>query len=106
MSDEFLRIEIVETGEVKTMPYRRAVSLLSRQLAVVAPPDTAVTDQDLSTDEDPQDPETELQDDQDDEDVIVEDAPPKRTRKKQDLSTPAREGQEGVYAENKPPNDE
>lgn len=86
MSDETLTVKLVASGEVQTLPYRRAVSLLSRQLAVPATP--------LSVE--PEEP-TVPEDDKDAKSV-------KET--KNTLSTPARKGQEGVNAENKPLSDE
>jgi hypothetical protein len=103
MSDEFLKIEMA--GAVMDVPYRRAVSLLSRGLAVIATTDLVADDPAPATTEVPQDAEGDLSDDQDDD--LIGEKPAKRSRRpKKDLSAPAPWGQEGDYAENKPLQDE
>lgn len=111
MDDDYRTVEMVEGGAVRTVTYRQAVSLVSRGLAVWSTQTTAAPD------EAPGDPDGQSQP-QDDQGSATGDpssaemAPeqvgvlkPKKA-KKSSVSAPARKGQEGVEAENKPPTSE
>jgi hypothetical protein len=122
MSNEFLKIEVLATGAVVDTPYRRAVSLLSRGLAVIADTDPVDTEPDPGTEEPQPEPEADVQDAQGDAELgeqvggfeppqgdevdlepVEPESKPRRSRKKSNLSTPAPWGQEGDSAENEPP---